>query len=260
MAIRTKFPGAQLLVRWILIIAAVVTLQPAQIHGVEMQTQQQCVVLLHGMGRTRFSMSYLEKALTDTGYHVVNHGYPSTSAPIEELASAHLPQALSQCPAAELPGRTPVHFVTHSLGGILVRYYLQFHSLPPGSRMVMLSPPNKGTELADRFKDMALYRWLTGAPGQQLGTSENSLPNKLKPVAIDIGIITGRKTYEPWFSRLLPGEDDGKVSVESAKLAEMSDFLVVDSGHTFIMNDPDVVHQIDIFLKHGRFDRKSRGK
>ena len=222
------------------------------VYGAEMKTEQQCIVLLHGMGRTRFSMSHLESALTDKGYHVINYGYPSTSAPIEELAREHVPQAINLCPG---PAQRPINFVTHSLGGILVRFYLQEHQLPAGSRMVMLSPPNKGTELADRFKDMALYRWITGPPGQQLGTSERSLPNKLKPVDMDIGIITGRKTYEPWFSNLLPGEDDGKVSVESAKLDEMADFLVVDSGHTFIMNDPEVIRQIDAFLRTGCFER-----
>ena len=238
---------------WLILVAAAATLAPDRAYGAEMQNEQQCVILLHGMGRTRLSMSYLEDALSAKGYHVINYGYPSTSAPIEELARQHLPQAIKLCPGAT---PQPINFVTHSLGGILVRYYLQEHQLPEGSRMVMLSPPNKGTELADRFKDLALYRWITGPPGQQLGTSENSLPNKLKPVDMDIGIITGRRTYEPWFSNLLPGEDDGKVSVESAKLDEMADFLVVDSGHTFIMNDPEVIRQIDAFLRTGCFERE----
>jgi hypothetical protein len=211
------------------------------------------VILLHGMGRTRFSMSHLESVLGERGYPVVNYGYPSTSAPIEELATEHIPKALEMCPGNRV---APVNFVTHSLGGILVRCYLQDHRLPAGSRMVMLSPPNKGTELADRFKDLAFYRWLTGPPGQQLGTSASSLPNKLEPIDMEIGIITGRKTYEPWFSNLLPGEDDGKVSVESAKLDEMSDFRVVDSAHTFIMNDPEVIRQIDAFLRNGRFEKR----
>jgi pimeloyl-ACP methyl ester carboxylesterase len=243
----------QMLSACLLMMAAVAPSASDRVYGAEMQTEQKCVVLLHGMGRTRFSMSHLADALAARGYHVVNYGYPSTSAPIEELASEHLPQAIEMCPGT---GPRPVNFVTHSLGGILVRFYLQDHSLPAGSRMVMLSPPNKGTELADRFKDLALYRWITGPPGQQLGTSESSLPNKLRPVDVDIGIITGRKTYEPWFSNLLPGEDDGKVSVESAKLDEMTDFLVVDSGHTFIMNDPEVIRQIDAFLRYGRFERE----
>jgi hypothetical protein len=236
---------------WLMVTSAVAALPAGRAIGAEMQTDPQCVILLHGMGRTRFSMSQLENTLGERGYQVVNYGYPSTSAPIEELATVHIPKAIEMCRG----GRPePVNFVTHSLGGILVRCYLQDHRLPAGSRMVMLSPPNKGTELADRFKDLAFYRWLTGPPGQQIGTSDGSLPNRLGPVEMEIGIITGRKTYEPWFSNLLPGEDDGKVTVESAKLDEMSDFLVVDSGHTFIMNDPEVIRQIDAFLRNGRFE------
>lgn len=237
---------------WLAMMSAAAALAAGWAIGAEMQTDPKCVILLHGMGRTRFSMSHLESALGERGYHVVNYGYPSTSAPIEDLASEHIPMALRMCRGRRTD---PVNFVTHSLGGILVRCYLQNHRLPSGSRMVMLSPPNKGTELADRFKDLAFYRWLTGPPGQQLGTAAGSLPNRLGPIDVEIGIITGRRTFEPWFSNLLPGEDDGKVSVESAKLDEMSDFLVVDSGHTFIMNDPEVTRQVDAFLRTGRFER-----
>ncbi len=209
----------------------------------------ECVVLLHGMGRTRFSMGALEDDLKEAGYRVVNHGYPSTSEPIEELAAVHVPRALSRC--GEESAR--VHFVTHSLGGILVRYYLQDHSLPPGSRIVMLSPPNQGSELADRFKDSLWYQWLTGPPGQQLGTGPDSLPRRLEPVDAQVGVITGRDTWEPWFSRLIPGADDGKVSVERAKLEEMTDFLVVDSSHPLIMYDRTVIAQVRRFLATGSF-------
>ncbi|MDH3326626.1 MAG: hypothetical protein OEM38_07915, partial [Gammaproteobacteria bacterium] len=146
-----------------------------------------------------------------------------------------------------------IHFVTHSLGGIISRYYLQTNQLPAGSRIVMLSPPNKGSEIADRFHDSTWYRWLTGPPGQQLTTDSNSLPNTLDAINYEVGVITGRDTLEPWFSRLIPGEDDGKVSVESAKLPEMKDFLVVDHTHTFIMKSDVVMVQVLNFIKHGNF-------
>ncbi|NIR32590.1 MAG: alpha/beta fold hydrolase [Gammaproteobacteria bacterium] len=211
-----------------------------------------CVVLLHGMGRTRFSMGALEDELEEAGYRVVNQGYPSTSMPIQEIAAQHVPEALSRCGE----GSVRVHFVTHSLGGIVVRYYLQDHSLPPESRVVMLSPPNQGSELADRFKDSLWYQWLTGPPGQQLGTGPDSVPRRLGPVDAQVGVITGRDTWEPWFSRLIPGEDDGKVSVERAKLEEMADFLVVDSSHPFIMYDRAVIAQVRHFLDTGSFEHE----
>ncbi|MCP4312474.1 MAG: lipase, partial [Bacteroidetes bacterium] len=142
-----------------------------------------------------------------------------------------------------------------SLGGIVTRYYLQTNSIPEGSRIVMLSPPNRGSEIADRFQNSTWYKWFTGPPGQQLTTDLNSIPNKLKPIPYDVGVIAGRRTLEPWFSKLIPGKDDGKVSVESARLDEMKDFIIVDHAHTFIMKSEDVKRQVVNFLQQGKFNR-----
>ena len=94
-----------------------------------------------------------------------------------------------------------------------------------------------------------------GPAGQEIGTSPDSIPKRLKPVAADIGIIAGTRSMEPWFSIIIPGQDDGKVSVESTKLKEMNDFLTVKSTHPFIMNDPKVIDQVVIYLGQGRFRR-----
>ncbi len=209
----------------------------------------ECVILLHGMGRTAFSMNSMESYLKEHGYQTISHNYPSTSQTIEQISKNIVPKFVRECNA----NATKIHFVTHSLGGIITRYYLQSNHLPEGSRVVMLSPPNKGSEIADRFHDSTWYRWLTGPPGQQLTTDSNSLPNNLKPISYEVGIISGRNTLEPWFSRLIPGEDDGKVSVESAKLPEMKDFLVVDHAHTFIMKSNKVKLQVLNFIKNGNF-------
>lgn len=214
------------------------------------EMNEECLILLHGLGRTSASMSYLGSELEEAGFRVVNFGYPSTDLPIEQLATEYIPQAMQECGLDETKR---FHFVTHSLGGILVRYYLQENDLPDGSRVVMISPPNQGSELADSLKDKSYYQWFTGPPGQQLGTSEKDLPRMLKPVEAEVGIITGVTNLEPWFSWLLPGDDDGKVTVESAQLEEMRDFLVVDGGHTFIMNRSAVIVAIENFLRKGSF-------
>jgi triacylglycerol lipase len=216
--------------------------------------EQECVILLHGLGRTRFSMNKIAHHLKDAGYRVVNQGYPSTNADIETLARVNIGKALAdpECKSAE-----KIHFVTHSLGGILVRQYIQNHTIPNIGRIVMLAPPNKGSEVADALKNNFFYKWIMGQAGQQLGTDVKSIPNTLKPVDMDLGIITGNKNGSPWFSSLIPGDDDGKVSVESAKLKGMDDFLVVACGHTFIMRDPDVIDQIAFYLQHGRFKKEN---
>jgi triacylglycerol lipase len=123
-------------------------------------------------------MASMADHLADKGYRVVNRDYPSTQASIQTLSQDIVTKTVRRC-RSERPS-APVHFVTHSLGGILVRYYLQAHRLPPGSRVVMLSPPNQGSEIADLLKDNVLYRWIMGPAGQQLGTGADAIPNRLE--------------------------------------------------------------------------------
>lgn len=212
----------------------------------------ECVIVLHGMGRTKFAMRKVEQALTGAGYTVWNRSYPSTKKSIEALAEEHISKGLRYCRRA---GARKIHFVTHSLGGILVRQYLQNNTIENLDKIVMLSPPNKGSEIADSLRDLKLYRWMMGPAGQQLGTDADSLPNTLDRIDATVGIITGNRSSDPWFSPFIPGEDDGKVSVKSARLAEMTDFLVVGAGHTFIMSNRSVLEQVRHFLKEGTFKR-----
>ncbi len=141
------------------------------------------------------------------------------------------------------------------MGAILVRYYVEHHEVPHLGRVVMLSPPNNGSEVVDKFKDSPIFRWINGPAGQQLGTGADSLPKTLGAPNYEVGIITGDKTINPILSLLIPGKDDGKVSVESAKLRGMKDFLVVHKTHPFIMNDKKVLEQVTAFLKNGAFNR-----
>lgn len=213
---------------------------------------KECVIILHGMGRTYSSMNKISTVLKDEGYTVWNETYPSTKQAIEDLSINHINHGLDYCKGKSA---SKTHFVTHSLGGILVRYYFQDNTISNLGSIVMLSPPNKGSEVADYLKDTKLYQWVTGPAGQQLGTNSDSLPNRLEAIDATIGVITGENTSDPWFSTLIPGKDDGKVSVERAKLDEMSDFLVVESGHTFIMRNRLVINQIKYFLKNGKFNK-----
>jgi pimeloyl-ACP methyl ester carboxylesterase len=210
------------------------------------------VILLHGLGRFKQSMSMIEKHLRSLGYSTINLAYPSTTKSIETIAETHLAAAIQNC---EERRAGKIHFVGHSLGGIIVRQYLQRHSVPAGSRLVMLSPPNQGSELVDLLMQIPLlYQWVTGPAGQELGRGPNSVVHRLKPVGIEIGVIAGNLSINLLFSAFLDGPDDGTVSVKSTMLPEMRDFLSVPNIHTFIMRDPLVMRQVAHFLKHGRFD------
>ncbi len=186
----------------------------------------ECVILLHGMGRTYHSMDDMQEAVTEAGYHTVNLDYPSTQRDIESIARENLPLALNQC---EQFNPTAIHFVTHSLGGIVIRKALWENRPAKLGRVVMLSPPNRGSVVADTLKNWWFYAWLNGPAGQQLSTTPDSIPNQLAQVDYPVGIITGDRHafFDAWFSHLIPGKDDGKVSVERAKVDGMSDFLVV---------------------------------
>ncbi len=209
------------------------------------------VILLHGLGRTRFSMNPMARYLADKGYQTVNVSYPSTKKSIESIVEEHLVPAVAGCGEK---GARKIHFVTHSMGGIVLRCYLERHNLPEGSRAVMLSPPNQGSELADFLKENVLFRWLLGPAAQQIGTGPDSLPNRMDASpGIDVGIIMGDTGIPPIFGAIFPGPNDGKVSVERAKLAGMKAFKRIPCGHTFIMNRKDVMAAADQFLRRGTF-------
>ncbi|QYJ99048.1 alpha/beta hydrolase [Shewanella alkalitolerans] len=207
------------------------------------------VILLHGLARTRGSMEKMEHALSAKGYQCVNLGYPSTQFDIETLASEHIDRALSQCRGER------VHFVTHSMGGILVRQYLSQHTLPALGRVVMLGPPNRGSEVVDSLKDFPGFKWINGPAGLQLGTEEESVPNRLGKAHFEVGVIAGNRSVNLLLSTLLPGPNDGKVSVARTCLEGMRDHISLAVTHPFMMNNPSVIAQTAHFLAHGRFQR-----
>lgn len=216
--------------------------------------KDECVVLLHGLGRTRFSLLPLE-VLLNKQYDVINKTYPSRKHTIEELAKIAIEPALT----SGADKYSKVHFVTHSLGGILVRQYLSQHSIANLGNVVMLGPPNQGSELVDFFGSSPalrkIFRTINGPAGMQLGTDSDSRPNSLGKVRFNLGVIAGSINRNPISSRILPGDSDGKVSVKSSKVSGMSEHLVLPVDHTFMMLNQQVIRHIEHFLEHATFKK-----
>ncbi|PWE28064.1 acetyltransferase [Pararhodobacter marinus] len=210
-----------------------------------------CVVLLHGLARSEASMLILQQVLAYHGYRVINETYPSDDAPISELVS-YVGRSARQC------GMERMHFVTHSLGGILVRAWLSQGHPPNLGRVVMLAPPNHGSELVDAIRanefldEVATF--LNGPATVQLGTGADSVPNQLPPVDFELGVIAGDVPINPIGAAMIGARSDGTVSVASTRVEGMRDHVTVNASHTLIMMNPLAMAEVLEFLRNGVFD------
>ena len=220
----------------------------------DLERPQTCVVLLHGLWRSSLSMKALQWQLEESGYQVVNLTYPSADHPVPELALLAVEQSLAAC--RDL-GLAQVDFVTHSLGGILVREYVQQQDIPGLHRVVMLGPPNGGSQLADYAESTAVLEVFMPEAVAQLGTSGASVPRRLGRVNFQLGVIAGTSNWLPFLPGLPDVPSDGTVTVAETIVPGMMDFLELPVGHTFMMWDDEVIAQVLFFLEHGYFQRHS---
>jgi triacylglycerol lipase len=214
------------------------------------------VILLHGLVRSPRTMEPMAKALREAGYKTTIVNYPSRKKNIKTLTDDHLAPAVASC---QKKGAKKIHFVTHSLGGILVRDYLSRRHLPELGRVVMLCPPNQGSEVVDKIGHWRTFKLVNGPAGGQLGTGATSAPKTLGPVTYPLGIIAGDRSINPINSYMISGTDDGKVSIENTKLEGMTDHIVLHSTHPMIMRSTEAIQLTMRFLRHQSFTHDANG-
>lgn len=208
------------------------------------------VVILHGIARSSKHMESLETYLIRQGYDVINLDYPSTEHTLESLT-----ELIYKDISKKLRADKPVHFVGYSMGGLLVRAIIHRHRPQNLGRVVQLAPPNKGSEVADFLKDNWLYKTVYGPAGQELITDQQKIKNLLGEVDYELGIIAGNSTIDPVSSAIIPGDDDGKVSIKSTRIKGMKDHIIVSASHTFFPGNKIVQRQTVHFLKSGVFKK-----
>ncbi|MBX3737058.1 MAG: alpha/beta fold hydrolase [Candidatus Didemnitutus sp.] len=214
------------------------------------EPEPECVVLLHGVAMSGWVMRPLERALSRAGYRVINLSYPSRRTPLEQVADEFLPAELKRRGALAAPR---LHFVTHSMGGIVTRLYLRDHRPANLGRVVMLGPPNHGSPAADRAGRSPWMRTIMGVNMPRLGTGPDGVVRTLGPADYELGVIAGTRLINPLFRGVMPRPHDGVVTVESAKLEGMRDFRAVPYSHTGMLWRRPVIDAALAFLRTGRF-------
>ena len=204
------------------------------------------VVLVHGIGRSSKSMRRMREKLEEAGYLVVGFNYPSTR--VELSKSAHYLHQVVQ----SLEGVERIHFVGFSMGGLVLRSYFEEHQDPRAGRLVFVGTPNLGADLATALHKNWAYRLLLGPAGQQLPTGPDGAGAQLAIPEREFAVIAGHRGLDGGWNPLIPGDDDGTVSVDCTRLPGAVDFTLVYASHTMLVGHSDTIECVQRFLEQGR--------
>ncbi len=209
------------------------------------------VVLVHGLWSSPFAMAKIGERLTEQNYNVINVGYPSSQKEIKTISREYLKNITDKnCPDTT----KKIHFVTHSMGGIIIRDYInQLSDIERIGKVVMLAPPNNGSEIIDNFKGVKVLEKIIGPAGMELGTDSLDTPRTLGDAKVPTGVVIGTGKTFPLIELFVKEENDGMVTIESAKLEGMKDFKVDKSSHTMITFSDEVIDYVVRFLKEETF-------
>ena len=210
------------------------------------------VYVIHGFGGFALQMEKINQELIHEGYVTENYSYPSFT---EELDSV----GLDLYQKVKQDNYDTVSFVTHSMGALVVRSMYQYLDstvhFPVIFRIVMLAPPNKGTEMADMYSNSTI-KFLLGPNVEHMKTDSSSYANKLPIPTCEVGIIAGVRGKKPWFNPFLKEDNDGNVSLSLTTLGNEKDRIIVNAPHGLMTQQKKVIKLIIAFMKTGAFIKK----
>lgn len=212
---------------------------------------EESVIVVHGFARRARSMNQIATAVHQAGYEVRNIDYDSINQnlnDIKEEVYIKFDQYISENPDKK------IHFIGHSLGGLLVRAYLAENKLDNLGVVILMGTPNKGTKLVNQYEDKWYFSWL-GPVIPELGVGTSQFLDALQVPDYTVGVIAGSKPYSRWSAEYLEGDHDGLITVESAKLEGMHDFIEIEVNHSRMKRDPRVIEQVIYFLEHSQFKK-----
>ena len=223
---------------------------------VSFAAQSDYVVLLHGIARTKGSMEGMGEALSQKGYVVINIDYESRKKKIEKL----IVDVRKEIVKYNIPETKKINFIGHSMGGLVIRAYINKYKPKNIGKVVMLGTPNQGSEVADFLVDNYFYKTFYGKAGQELVTDQSDFKKIFGTVDYELGVIAGNCTIDPVSSFIIPGDDDGKVAIAKTKIKGMKDHITLCATHSFMPSNKQVKQQTKYFLEHGKFQHKTKDK
>ena len=210
----------------------------------------ECVVLLHGFGRSSFSLSRINSNLQEHGYKTIAIDYPSRNFNIFQLAEQFILPKIRP----EIEKCSKIHFVGYSMGGIITRYILAHHRMENLGRVIFLASPNQGVEVVNTLGKYTWFNTLFGPAVQDIAVGAPFLTNLPQTIDYEAGVISGNFSVNPFTSLfLIDGEDDGTISVETTKIPGMKEHIIINSTHGLLLHNQIVIEEIEHFISNGKF-------
>lgn len=206
-------------------------------------------LLIHGILRHSRSLGKVQTALEKAGLQPEPFDYPSTKAPLDSAVD-YLASTLENLG----PEVTRINIVVHSMGGLLVRTYLKQYGEkadPRIHRLVMMGTPNHGAQMATILRDLGAFKMIFGPAGQQLVDAEDGFISELPTPPFEFAVIAGSRGNSKGWNPLIPGDDDGTVTVESTRLPGAKDFRTFVTSHALMLFRRDVADAAVRFIQTG---------